>query len=321
MRLFAEPTSPGEKYGPDDMAPMILCGIFFGSWTNLRLIVDAGERSIRPGNLQVFNRCVPPGFAGTLEMKLSNLWRKKKASPYGFFGSYASWEEALAHSTGYTAASVIQGTLERRRLFMESLDSPNNLLDERTQQLLSVVAVLLSERPLTALKVLDFGGSFAAYYYLLRRALPHLKIEWTVVETEEMVQSQQPFVESGLQWRSSLPEPSEAGDKIFDLCWASSSLPYVPEPYLILKKLVQLGRFVAVTRTMFIDDSVDKIAVQRIPPEIFTGSYPAWFFSREKFIASAQKLGRLKINWDVPQDTFLFEGKKIIAAGYLIECR
>ena len=254
-------------------------------------------------------------------MKLANLWRKKKVSPYGFFTGYSSWEEALRDSTSYTAASVVEGTLGRRKLLLQSFDPADIFVDERTQQLLSAVAVILGKQSSPVLKVLDFGGSFGLYYYLLRRALPEVKIDWTVIETAEMAEAFQPYQETHLRWYTSLPAALNSGEKAFDLCLASSSLPYVPHPYEILDKLAQLGRYVVATRMGFIGGAVDKVAVQRVPPEIFTGSYPAWFFSRERFVAAAQKLGKLKLRWDVPQDVFMFEGKKIIFSGYLLECR
>lgn len=253
-------------------------------------------------------------------MKLSNLWRKKKVSAYGFFTGYSSWEEALKDSTSYTASSVVEGTLNRRKLFLEAFDPRDIWVDERTQQLLSAVAVIIGEKPIRGLKVLDFGGSFGIYFYLLRRALPGVEIDWTVIETEEMAQAFRPFEEEHLRWQTTFPAAPDSGSKDFDLCLASGSLPYIPKPYKILEKLAQLGRYVVATRMGFIDGAEDKVAVQRVPPEIFTGSYPAWFFSRDKFISAAQRLGRLKLRWDVPQDVFIFEGKKIVFTGYLLEC-
>ena len=252
-------------------------------------------------------------------MKLSNLWRKKKVSPYGFFSGYSTWDEALKDSTSYTADSVLQGTLSRRELFLAEFDPKDHVVDARTQQLLSALAFIFTKKSANTLKVLDFGGGSALYFYLLRRALPHVEIDWTVIETEEMAQAHQPFEESHIRWQTSLPVGSASGNKPFDLCLASSSILYIPQPYDILKKLLNLGRFVIVTRTGFIDEAEDNIAVQRVPPEIFTGSYPAWFFSREKFLAFAQKSGQLQMGWTVPQDVFDFEGKKIIFQGYLFE--
>ena len=156
------------------------------------------------------------------------------------------------------------------------------------------------------------------YFYLLRRALPDVQFDWTVIETEEMAQAHLAFEEPHLRWRSLLPETPGA-DKAFDLCLVSSSLLYVPEPYNRLEKLINLGRFILVTRTAFIEGPEDKIAVQRIPPEMFTGSYPAWFFSESKFLNFLQKKARINLVWDVPQDIFQFEGKRIVCKGYLIE--
>ncbi len=254
-------------------------------------------------------------------MKLANLWRRPKKSPYGFFSGYSTWEEALKDSTSYMSAPIIEATVKERGQFMSQFDPGDLFVDDRTQQLLSALAVIQQGKAISTLKVLDFGGAAGIYFYIIRRALPHLELDWTVVETKEMVQALQGFEEPHLRWRTSLPEASPSGDKPFDLSLASSSLPYVPEPYDVLQKLIALGRFVITNRMAFIDGAEDKIAVQRVPPEIFTGSYPAWFFSREKFLAFMQRFSQVTLRWRVPQDAFNFEGKRIVFEGYMFECR
>jgi len=254
-------------------------------------------------------------------MKLANLWRRPKKSPYGFFSGYSTWEEALKDSTSYMSAPIIEATVNERRLVMSQFDPKDFFVDDRTQQLLSAIAVIQQKNPVASLKVLDFGGAAGIYFYILRRALPHLEIDWTIIETKEMVHALQGFAEPHLRWQTSLPAVSASESKPFDLCLASSSLPYVPAPYEILQKLIALGRFVITNRMAFIDGPEDKIAVQRVPPEIFTGSYPAWFFSKEKFLAFMQKFSQLKLRWKVPQDAFNFEGKRIVFEGYMFECR
>jgi len=253
-------------------------------------------------------------------MKLANLWRRRKKSPYGFFSGYSTWEEALKDSTSYMSGPIIEATVNERQQFMSKFDPADLFVDDRTQQLLSALAVIQQKKPITSFKVLDFGGGAGPYFYVMRRALAHMEIDWTIVETEEMADAFRRFEEPHLRWRTSLPEASVSGNKPFDLCLASSSLPYVPMPYDILQKLIALGRFVITNRMAFIDGPEDKIAVQRVPPEIFTGSYPAWFFSREKLLAFMQKYSHLTLRWKVPQDAFNFEGKRIVFEGYMFEC-
>jgi putative methyltransferase (TIGR04325 family) len=48
---------------------------------------------------------------------------------------------------------------------------------------------------------------------------------------------------------------------------------------------VQTGfKYIIFDRTAFIDTGDDRITVQKVPPEIYPASYPAWFFNQEKFL-------------------------------------
>jgi putative methyltransferase (TIGR04325 family) len=257
-------------------------------------------------------------------MKLANLWRKKKKkapSPYGFFGNYSSWSEALKDSTSYSAAAIVSATLAKREAYLSTFNPDDCFVDERTQQLMSAIALILSRTGEKTLKVLDFGGSWGIYFYLLRRALPDVEIDWTVIETEEMVKPLQAFAEPHLRWQSQLPPALETGDKPFTLCLASGALLYVPEPYQVVERFAQLGYYFLITRTPFLDEAADKIAVQRVPPEVYAGSYPGWLFSQMGFLAAMKERGELRLRWDVPQDSIEYEGRKMAYRGYLWESR
>jgi hypothetical protein len=56
------------------------------------------------------------------------------------------------------------------------------------------------------------------------------------------------------------------------------------EPYKLLDEIALLGvPFVVVDKMPLIKDAKDRITVQHVPASIYKASYPAWFFSREKF--------------------------------------
>jgi hypothetical protein len=42
--------------------------------------------------------------------------------------------------------------------------------------------------------------------------------------------------------------------------------------------------YLIIDRTPFIEDEVDRLTIQKVHPRIYSASYPAWFFSRQKFM-------------------------------------
>jgi putative methyltransferase (TIGR04325 family) len=65
----------------------------------------------------------------------------------------------------------------------------------------------------------------------------------------------------------------------------SSVIQYLKNPYKVLKQILQFGpKYVIFDRTAFIDKGNDRITIQKVSPEIYRASYPAWFLNRSKFL-------------------------------------
>lgn len=69
-----------------------------------------------------------------------------------------------------------------------------------------------------------------------------------------------------------------------DLILLSSVIQYIEKPYDLLKKIINCGLGFIIDRTVFIKGDKDRLTIQKVPPEIYKASYPAWFFSETKFL-------------------------------------
>ncbi len=88
------------------------------------------------------------------------------------------------------------------------------------------------------MEVLDFGGGAGHHQAVAKIVFPEIHFNWTVVETDELVQRAQGEIKDlGLDFISSLEKVKRVK---FDLVFSNSAIQYLPNPLLELKKLVNL---------------------------------------------------------------------------------
>jgi putative methyltransferase (TIGR04325 family) len=66
----------------------------------------------------------------------------------------------------------------------------------------------------------------------------------------------------------------------------SGVMQYIEKPHIVLRDILSLGiNTVIVDRTPFLENAArDRLTVQRVPPSIYSASYPHWFFERSGFL-------------------------------------
>lgn len=97
--------------------------------------------------------------------------------------------------------------------------------------------------------VTDFGGAAGIHYYLTEKLLPNLK-SWNVIETQAMVDFQKNNQNKKLTF-STLENLYQAPNQS-DLLYLSSSLQYVKDPTITLKKLMANNpKLILISRTPF----------------------------------------------------------------------
>ena len=253
---------------------------------------------------QLLLSCVPPLVMGLLRSRMP---------PKGvhWIGDYGSWEEARQASKGYDDGLI----LERIKIAAlkvkkgEAVAERDGVLFDEVQYSWPVLAGLMwiAAQSRGELHLLDFGGSLGTSYFQARAFLQALsKVRWSIVE-------QQPFVEVGKKYF----EDHEL-KFYYDLATCvkeqtpkailiSSVLSYLPNPFELLAEVISYNlEFIILDRTPFILGGRDRLTVQVVPPEIYPGSYPSWFFNKEKFynffkdnydmVAEFESIGKANIN-------------------------
>jgi len=213
-----------------------------------------------------------------------------------FEGNYPSWQAAYEASSGYDTAEVFRRVGESALKVKNGLAvfERDSVCFERQEYRWPVIACLLASAAEHGgrLNVLDFGGSLGSFYFQHKKLFGKLAtVNWAVVEQRQFVEfGRDQIQERDLNFYESIDSCFEK-QKV-DIVLLSSVLQYLESPYEILKALVATGaRHLLLDRTSFINEASDKLMIQHVPETIYKASYPAWFFSQEKFDAAIKELG------------------------------
>jgi putative methyltransferase (TIGR04325 family) len=230
---------------------------------------------------------------------LLDLYRRLRGESIAFRGSYRTWEEALAASSGY-ADEVIVERVRRALLQVRAgaggYERDGVVLPHREYDFPLLAALLHVAATRQRLHVVDFGGSLGSTYFQHRellRGVPGLK--WEVVEQAHFVEcGRKDFADGILGFQFTLADCFAAGRP--NLILLSSVLPYVPKPYELIEQVRALGvDFVLLNRTPALPPgSPDLLTVQHVALAEYQTSYPAWLLEQARlFAAFAPGYGRV----------------------------
>jgi putative methyltransferase (TIGR04325 family) len=206
----------------------------------------------------------------------------------GFFGNYRTFAEALADSTGYDTEAVARSAM-----------APVTIPTEVADQILSVL-------PEGVREVLDVGGAGGHYCRLIRSRIPDVRC--TVLETPGLVKVLQPLAPDWLRF-------VERAEGSFDLALMSGVLQYLERPLEMFDSIS--ARHVIINRHPAIEGSRDRLTVQRVSKP-YRATYPAWFFSRQRFMDHVRRTHEVVTTWKVPHDAPLLDGRRIVFEGMLL---
>lgn len=154
------------------------------------------------------------------------------------------------------------------------------------------------------LSVLDYGGALGSTFYQCRPFLKNIsQLAWMVVEQKHYVESgQREFSKTPISFHENAQAACLAQQPNFLLL--SSVLPYLSDPWSHLQKLLGLNiRYLVIDRIPFLKNDRDRLTVQKVPPEIYPASYPAWFFSRNRLLSICTRHGyRERAEWPCADD-------------------
>lgn len=252
---------------------------------------------------------------------LLELYRRVRGF-HGTFENFASWDEAMKASTGYDSPLIVAKVREamRKVRYGEAAYERDSVLFEEIRYSWPLLAGLLWIATQTGnrLNIVDFGGSLGSSYYQNRKFLSDLaELRWNVVEQRRFVEcGKREFEDGHLKFYEDLDECfREQGS---DAILFSSSLQYLEKPYAVLEKVLSLGfRFLLFDRTPLIDRGEDRVTVQKVPPSIYNASYPAWFFSRGKFLSFLSGEFQLVAEFEALSGTFYLRGGRATDTGLI----
>jgi len=219
-------------------------------------------------------------------------------------GDYASWADAVAACSGYSAPEILERVKSSALLVKNggaAYEQNGQVFAERSYEW-PVLACLLRVARAQGLHVLDFGGSLGSHYYRHRSFLSDLsRFHWSVVEQPGFVKvGQELFQDEQLRFFSDV-QSCIAWSRP-DVCLLSCVIHYLPAPYEFLADLITHDLpFLLFDRVPFANSDRDRLCVQRVGKPNYPGSYPAWLLSRSRFLSVVQGRYRLLEDFDNPE--------------------
>lgn len=243
-----------------------------------------------------------------------------------FRGDYRSWEAARGASQGYDSDAIVEkvrGSLERVKRGEAAFERDSKAFQEPGYWWPLVSALLwAASRNGNSLNLLDFGGSLGGTYYHCLNFIKHLEPKWSIVEQEKFVKvGRLHFRNEQLNFFYSIDECVKTNNPCTVLL--SGVLQYLEKPHELLQELVQRDfHQIIIDRTPFLDGKTeqDRLTVQKAARRCYSGSYPAWLFNRDRFLATFAQEYDLIAEFD-SFDKFPRAGIPARSKGFIFEKR
>jgi putative methyltransferase (TIGR04325 family) len=215
--------------------------------------------------------------------------KKQKELPYGWSGNYKTWDEAFALTKGYNENGILEKVKSAALKVKkgEAVYERDSVLFDKVEYSWGLLAILLKAAIENGnqLRLIDFGGSLGSTYFQNRGFLSVLKdVQWHVVEQKHFSETgAELFADEHLHFYDNLEKCTlETKSNIF---LASSVIQYLKDPFEMIAKIISFNYdYIIFDRTAFVEGESHIITVQRVPPEVYEATYPAWFFNNDKFI-------------------------------------
>jgi putative methyltransferase (TIGR04325 family) len=270
--------------------------------------------------IKTFLKLLIPPFV----LKLLNFYKRKNIQ---FQKTSLSWDDAYKKtSKGYSAENILikcRDSLLKVKNGEYPYERDSVLFTEKEMfypLLASLLYVSLENNK--HLNIIDFGGSLGSTYFQNKDILKQIGIEinWNIIEQEKFVKcGKEYFADNELKFYFNIDEVINEKSKV-DVCLLSSVLPYLKKPYAVFETTKRNNiKYIIIDRTFFLENEYEDIlTIQKVPPEIYNASYPAWFFSLDKFISNINKYYDIILKWQA-YDQHQLEKHKTIGLGFLLK--
>jgi putative methyltransferase (TIGR04325 family) len=234
---------------------------------------------------KIIKKLIPPFF---LDLFKSTSSGKKKTEDLLWIAPYPSWDEAAEKCSGYDQAEILEkckASLLKVKNGEAVYERDSVIFDEIQYSwpvLASLQRVALENNG--KLSVLDFGGSLGSTYFQNRAFLESVNLTWCIVEQEHFVSCGKEFFQDHtLKFYNSI-DSCLAENKI-NVVLLSSVLQYLSDPYQLVEKIASFNfTYIIIDRTAVTKLEHDFVAIQQVPSEIYSATYPCYFFSEKKLL-------------------------------------
>lgn len=220
-------------------------------------------------------------------------------------GRYDTWQEAKMKGAGYDNAELVSRLLDAARAVRRGeaaweQDGVTHAEIPAHFPLLAGLLRIVVERRIDCLRVVDFGGGFGSSYYQCRAHLPDdLRLEWSIVEQQSLVEAGRAEFETPLlRFYPTLEAVRDAGGPLPDVVLLSSVLQYLEYPYRLMDEIASMGIPYMLVDRHPCSFNGEVITVQRIPAALYKASYPSWLFDRRRFIERLGHSYELITQWE-----------------------
>jgi putative methyltransferase (TIGR04325 family) len=207
---------------------------------------------------------------------------------YGWHGNYSTWDEALGKCSGYDSDEVfnkVKTSSFKVKNGLATCERDSVCFNEMQYNFpLATALLMVAAHNNSILNVLDFGGALGSSYYQNRAFIGSLKeYSWSIVEQQQFVEiGISHFRDNNLQFYYSIEDCLK--EKKIDVVLLSSVLPYLKNPYELLKNIIDKKfKYVFIDKMPLIRGN-DRITIQKVNPKIYNASYPSWFFNEKKLL-------------------------------------
>jgi putative methyltransferase (TIGR04325 family) len=196
--------------------------------------------------------------------------------------SVGDWKCAEEMSSGYDSALIVNQVLTATREVLrgEVAFERDGVSFISPEYRWPVLTGLLNVAARTGeLRVLDFGGSLGSVFWQHRELLTGLDLTWSVVEQSGFVSAGQQLEQDSIVFFDRID--SCVSSQSPNVLLLSSVLQYLSDPTSTLAQLLTPEiDTVIIDRTPMSDSAQNTATLQVVPEHIYSGSYPAWIFSR-----------------------------------------
>lgn len=269
---------------------------------------------------QLVKKIIPPVLIDIFRMVFP---RKEEKTGLVWEGPISSWDEAVSKSSGYDQKLILEKC--KAALLMvkngEAVYERDSVVFDEIQYswpLLSSLQKIAMENQ-GSLTVLDFGGSLGSSYFQNRGFLDSLNLRWCIVEQPHFVETGKKYFEDERLKFYYTIEDCLSENRV-QVVLLSSVLQYLPHPYAMIEELVSFKiPYLIIDRTAVVPEGDDFIAVQYVPEEIYSASYPCHFFGEENLLKAFrgyEKLASFDSGFTAP---YAIRGQIASWLGYLLK--